>query len=158
MPTVKTVRVCNSFQCIIEGVCVVEMELYMKRLVVKVAAVSLAVFALAGCSSEGSPTVEGETQAESSEVVEDSVIIDVRTPEEFAEGHLEGALNIDISDPGFEAAIDELDPNATYNLYCRSGNRAGQAQEYMEKKGFVSVTNLGSVDEAASTLGVSVVK
>lgn len=86
------------------------------------------------------------------------VIIDVRTPAEFAEGHLEGAINIDVSAPDFEDKIHDLDPKASYAVYCRSGNRSGQAIQIMQQHNFTDVTNAGSVDQASETLNVPVVK
>ena len=58
-------------------------------------------------------------------LAEGTVIIDVRTPGEFASGHLEGALNIDVQSPDFAAQVSQLDPTQEYFIYCRSGNRSG---------------------------------
>lgn len=105
------------------------------------------------------PVAVGATAC-ASEPVElgaDSVIIDVRTPGEFAGGHLEGALNIDIQSPDFAAQISQLDPNGDYFVYCRSGNRSGQAISQMTNMGFTSMTNGGSVSNASSVSGVPVV-
>lgn len=84
----------------------------------------------------------------------DAIIIDVRTAEEFAQGHLSGATRLDITNGEFLAALPALDPKAQYLLYCRSGNRSGLAQQAMLEAGFSSVTNLGSVTEAADTTGI----
>lgn len=86
-----------------------------------------------------------------------TLIIDVRTPAEFASGHLEGAVNIDVQSADFDARISELDPAGTYFVYCRSGNRSGQAIDRMESLGFGDVTNGGSVESASSTTGVPVI-
>jgi phage shock protein E len=64
------------------------------------------------------------------------VVIDVRTPEEFAEGHIEGATLIDINSPTFGDEIDALDRDVNYLVYCRSDNRSGQAVAIMEQLGF----------------------
>lgn len=48
-------------------------------------------------------------------------MIDVRTPAEFASGHLEGAINIDVQSPDFDQQVAQLDPSATYLVYCRGG-------------------------------------
>lgn len=64
------------------------------------------------------------------------VVIDVRTPEEFAEGHIEGAMLIDINSPTFGDDIDALDRDANYLVYCRSDNRSGQAVAIMQQVGF----------------------
>lgn len=77
------------------------------------------------------------------------IIIDVRTREEYAQGHLEGALLLDVTDGQFYTALSTLDTRARYLLYCRSGNRSGQAEHIMRQAGFDRVTNLGSVEEAS---------
>jgi phage shock protein E len=66
----------------------------------------------------------------------DVTVIDVRTPEEFDEGHLEGATMIDLSAPDFADRVAELDPDQEYLVYCRSGNRSGQAVAIMSELGF----------------------
>ena len=86
------------------------------------------------------------------------VIIDVRTPEEFASGHLEGAVNINLQAPDFEEQINALDKNGSYAVYCRSGNRSAEAVSLMENVGFTDVEDYGSVQEASDSLNVSVVK
>ena len=72
----------------------------------------------------------------------DLVILDVRTPEEFAEGHLEGAVMIDSYDLDFADQLAELDPDVPYLLYCRSGNRSGQTLALMEELGFTDVADV----------------
>lgn len=86
------------------------------------------------------------------------VIIDVRTPEEFAEGHLEGAINMDVNAPDFEDKLHELDPAGHYAVYCRSGNRSGRATQMMKDHNFTNVENVGSVQEASDALQVPIVK
>ena len=86
-----------------------------------------------------------------------TVVIDVRTPAEFASGHLDGAVNIDVQSADFEARISELDPADTYFVYCRTGNRSGQAIDRMEGLGFTQLTNGGSVESASVTTGIPIV-
>jgi rhodanese-related sulfurtransferase len=84
-----------------------------------------------------------------------AAVIDVRTPDEVATGHLHGSINIDIQGPDFEARMNELDKSADYVVYCRSGNRAGQAIEWMTQNGFTGkLINAGSVAEAAVATGM----
>ena len=80
------------------------------------------------------------------------VIVDVRTPDEFADNHLKEAVNIDFRDQSFETKIKALNKDQPYILYCRSGNRSGQAEKLMKSLGFKSVENLGSLQEAAKKL------
>lgn len=72
----------------------------------------------------------------------DSILIDVRTPEEFGSGHLPGALNININGFDFHEQMEELDPKKEYFVYCRSGARSATACRYMQSKGFTNVHNL----------------
>jgi len=72
----------------------------------------------------------------------DLVVLDVRTPEEFAEGHLEGAVLVDFYDADFADQLAALDPDVPYLLYCRSGNRSGETLGVMEQLGFTSVANV----------------
>jgi phage shock protein E len=73
---------------------------------------------------------------------EERVLIDVRTPGEFSEGHIPGSVNIDFNAPTFVAEIEKLDKNEPYSIYCRSGNRSGQALELMDSLGFADVLDL----------------
>lgn len=73
---------------------------------------------------------------------EDITVIDVRTPEEFAEGHIDGATMIDFYADTFGDDIGALDPSGTYLLYCRSGNRSGQAAALMQQLGFEQVYDM----------------
>ncbi len=86
-----------------------------------------------------------------------TVVIDVRTPAEFASGHLEGAVNIDVQSADFDARISELDPAGDYFVYCRSGNRSGQAIDRMQGLGFGDMTNGGSVENASAVTGIDIV-
>jgi len=97
------------------------------------------------------------SQGPSYEVQESTIVIDVRTPQEFATGHLVGAVNIDVQSPDFVDRVMELDPNGEYFIYCRSGNRSGQAISQMTQMGFTDMTNGGSVAQAAKMSGIAVV-
>jgi len=70
------------------------------------------------------------------------VIIDVRTPHEFNEGHIPKSLLIDIYSPTFPTKISELDKSKDYYIYCRSGSRSLHAGTYMLSQGFTSVQHL----------------
>jgi rhodanese-related sulfurtransferase len=70
------------------------------------------------------------------------VVLDVRTPEEFAEGHLEGAVLADFYAADFAEQLAALDTDVPYLVYCRSGNRSGQALGVMEQLGFTSVVDI----------------
>lgn len=69
-------------------------------------------------------------------------IVDVRTPEEFATAHIDGAVNIDVEGADFGAGIAALDPAKTYAVYCRSGNRSQVAVAQMSQAGFSHIYEL----------------
>ena len=73
---------------------------------------------------------------------EQFVILDVRTPEEFADGHIENAINIDVNSGQFREDISKLNKNDTYLVYCRSGRRSDNARDIMEELGFSDVYNM----------------
>ncbi|MBR9914689.1 MAG: rhodanese-like domain-containing protein [Algicola sp.] len=86
------------------------------------------------------------TQAEWRQLIaqdDQAIIMDVRTPNECAEGILENALMVDIFDTSlFMDTIQKLDKSKSYYIYCRSGNRSGQACQLMENLGFEKTYNL----------------
>ena len=71
-----------------------------------------------------------------------SQVIDVRTPEEYALGYIEGAILIDYKASDFQASISALNRNITYLIYCRSGNRSGKASIIMDSLGFKKIYDL----------------
>ncbi len=88
-----------------------------------------------------------------------AAVIDVRTPEETSLGYLEGAQLFDIQNPTFMDMLSTLDSAADYYIYCRSGNRAGQAIEIMKQAGFTGeLVNGGSLENAANQTGLTVVQ
>lgn len=139
----------------------------MARLLTILMALLLPV--LVACGSDA-PADEAVTPGGDSEVVRMSatefeeaadrpgvVVLDVRTPEEFAEGHLPGAVNLDVSDPGFAEGLDELDRDATYAVYCRTGSRSLAAAQAMREAGFDDVFDLEGGIEAWQTHGGRIV-
>ncbi len=120
------------------------------------------VLGSAGCSSSsGTDTVNGATELDAAAFGErvstaGVVTIDVRTPAEYAEGHLPDALNIDVESADFAQQIGALDHDAAYALYCRSGNRSGQALTIMQDAGFTDVAHLlggiGAWQQAGGTV------
>jgi rhodanese-related sulfurtransferase len=106
---------------------------------------------LAGCSTTTTGATNMNVSEFSKKITESGVVVlDVRTPGEFAEGYIEGAQNIDFQSGNFENEIAALDKNVTYAVYCRSGNRSGQAAKIMHDAGFHEVYNLdgGVIDWA----------
>lgn len=74
----------------------------------------------------------------------DFCVLDVRTPEEFSRGAIEGAINLDIYAPDFSQELDKLDKDKIYLIYCRSGNRSKTALAMMKQLGFGYVYELNS--------------
>ncbi|OGY23521.1 MAG: hypothetical protein A2172_04575 [Candidatus Woykebacteria bacterium RBG_13_40_15] len=72
----------------------------------------------------------------------DFLIIDIRTPDEFAQGHIENATNIDFYQSDFESKIASLDKNGAYLIYCKSGGRSSKALEVFKQESFREVYNL----------------
>lgn len=116
----------------------------------------------AGCSSDddaasssSAPTEAGATPAPGQEAAtvaleEDREAIDVRTPEEYAEGHVDGAANLDFQGAAFADQIAALDPDGTYVVYCRSGNRSAQAAAEMRAIGLDVIDGGALTDMAAA--------
>ena len=109
---------------------------------------ALAAVALAACSSNPAqaPAFDGSHVNAASfalAVAEPSVtVLDVRTPAEFAEGHLPGAVNLDVEDASFPDKVAALDAGADYAVYCRSGNRSKAAMDYMSQSGVTHTVGL----------------
>jgi rhodanese-related sulfurtransferase len=82
-----------------------------------------------------------------------TIVLDVRTPAEYASGHLAKAQNIDIEAADFATKIAALDKNATYAVYCHSGNRSGVALEQMTAAGFTHVYDLAGGITAWQSMG-----
>ncbi len=109
---------------------------------------------LAGCASGSPQSGSGTAAPGGNETLSaadfailiaqpDVVLLDVRTPAEFASGHLAGSRNVDFEASDFKTQISGLPKDATYALYCRSGNRSGQALAVMKAAGFTKVQHLG---------------
>ena len=83
--------------------------------------------------------------ADARELVRDgAVLVDVRTPQEFAEGHIEGARNIPVGE--LATRLSEFgEKQGSIVLYCRSGVRSAKAKALLESEGFTSVVNLGAM-------------
>lgn len=124
-----------------------------RSLTVPLASIAL-LLGLTACSA----APNAATAPDTIEVGDATILLDVRTAEEYQAGHLEGAGLLDFNGGDVAAAIPNLDPEAEYLIYCRSGNRSGQAIALMEEVGFTNLTNLGSLEQAASATGLKIVR
>ncbi|HSK27130.1 MAG TPA: rhodanese-like domain-containing protein [Jiangellales bacterium] len=94
--------------------------------------------------AEAPPAAASPVRVSAAEAVtvlaeQDVTVLDVRTPEEFAAGHLPDAVNVDLAGPDFDAEVAELPTADTYLVYCRSGNRSAVAAARMAALGFTSL-------------------
>lgn len=103
------------------------------------------ILIVVGCNSKGTNSTSSyeniSTEEAQSMIAKKEVqILDVRTPEEFAEGHVPEAVNLPLQD--LESQVSTLDKNKSYLIVCRSGNRSGQASEILVSKGFSHIYNM----------------
>ena len=85
-------------------------------------------------------------------------ILDVRTPEEWAEGIIDGALKINFYDDNFKTEVAKLDMNKTIYVYCKSGGRSANAADQILEMGFKKVINLEGGIKAWNKAGKQTVK
>jgi len=113
------------------------------------------LLALTGCSNGGGGVTDvGAKEAITLAAQSDVKVIDVRTPQEFAAGHLPNAINIDIEASTFDTQVKQLPVSAKYFVYCRSGNRSGVATNRMSAEGFTSLYDLqGGIQQWAAAGG-----
>ncbi|HRK55563.1 MAG TPA: rhodanese-like domain-containing protein [Cyclobacteriaceae bacterium] len=89
-----------------------------------------------------SETVPAEVFLKKLNETSNAVLLDVRTPEEFREGYIEGSTNIDYRASDFQSKVSTLDKNATYFVYCASGRRSRSAADLMKELDFKNVYEL----------------
>lgn len=123
----------------------------MRRLLV----VFVLLLGLTACST-GSQTSVSPTEFQALAAQPGVVTLDVRTPAEYAAGHLPNAVNIDVESPGFTTELTRLDPAASYAVYCRSGNRSKVAMEQMSAAGFTTMQDLDGGIVAWQSAGLPV--
>jgi len=107
---------------------------------------------LVGCnnSSDDGTTVELITVEEMDSLLKlgEVKLIDVRTPQEFALGHIESAINIDFRNENFEELIAKVDKTKPVAVYCGKGGRSGKCSSFMKKAGFTKIYDLdGGITE-----------
>lgn len=105
-----------------------------------------------GCETETKVEVKSIVKEDAIEKIEDgAVLIDVRSAGEYASGHIDGAINIDVDSilnlkGELEYNNRNIAKNAVIIVYCRSGNRSSQAANKLIELGYVNVYDLGSMD------------
>ena len=118
-----------------------------------VALFSFAMVFTVACYSATTETGDSITPEVLSAIEHKALIVDVRTPEEFANGHYPGAINIP-----HETILEVLNQlgvtaDTSVILYCRSGNRSGQAEQVLQEKGFTEARNAGGLETLLSATG-----
>lgn len=98
--------------------------------------------------TSGGERQSAETVAQA--IAEGAQVLDVRTGQEFASGHVVGAVNANVLDSGFEDAVASLDPGQPVYVYCASGHRSGRAASKLEALGFKTVVNAGGLGDLES--------
>jgi phage shock protein E len=118
------------------------------------ALVALMVMLLAACSGttagsssgvSSGPAIQKPAAAQAVGMIGSLTVIDVRTPAEYAAGHIAGATNIDVQAADFGSKIAALDKQATYLVYCHSGRRSGIAATQMAAAGFTHIVDGGAM-------------
>ncbi len=127
----------------------------MTRRLLSLAILTLvAVFAIAACDSNETDAAPGAYTVSPTDAVAmiesgDRTVIDVRSPGEFAQAHVVGALNIDVEGPDFADRIAELDPDEPFLVYCQSGRRSALAAEQMAEAGIADIADAGGLADLA---------
>jgi rhodanese-related sulfurtransferase len=119
----------------------------MKTLTFKVALLLVLSFNFISCAQSTSVNKSDTVSLISPQELKDKIggdiqLIDVRTPQEFAEGYIKGAKLIDYMSSDFMDKMSKLDKSKDLYIYCRSGNRSGKAAKKLESMGFTKVYDL----------------
>ena len=142
------------------------MKMKLKQLALAI--LSLALISgsvLTACAPKtASTTITDVSAGEASALIaenrnnEEFIILDVRTPEEFAAGHIDGATNINFALKDFRERLMDLKRDNVYLVYCRSGNRSGQAIEVMKELHFDRIYHLSDGMSGWTAAGMGVVR
>jgi rhodanese-related sulfurtransferase len=89
--------------------------------------------------------LDGNPFKQKFEASANAILIDVRTPGEYASGTISGAINIDLLGSDFQKQVQKLDNSKKYFLFCRSGNRSSSAESVFEKFGLQSYNLTGGI-------------
>lgn len=102
----------------------------------------LSILGFMGCTAQNGSSIDSKEAYGLIKADANIAILDVRTAKEFADGHVAGAVNIDVNQADFAQKIDQLDRSKTYIVYCRSGRRSSKAVGIMASKGFKNLYNV----------------
>ena len=117
----------------------------------KILPILLAALLLAGCAAPAEQgTYRQINMDEAVTIMEEEsgyIILDVRTPEEFADKHIPGAINIPNETIGTEEVPELPDKDQLILVYCRSGNRSKQASEKLAALGYTNIVEFGGIND-----------
>lgn len=128
----------------------------MKYSKMVIAAILMVAGLLVGCSQESARPANGSTEyrqatAQEAKELMDSeegyIVLDVRTDEEYAAGHIPGAILIPHDDIADQAEETLTDKDQLILVYCRSGNRSRQAAEALAELGYTNVVDFGGIND-----------
>ncbi|MEQ3691494.1 MAG: rhodanese-like domain-containing protein [Flavobacterium sp.] len=125
---------------------------------IKIGVLVLLMFSLTSCLKQKTEGVEVlEVEKFEQKLSEENVqLVDVRTADEFAEGHLPNAINIDINGDSFDIETAKLDKEKPVMVYCKKGGRSAKAAANLKAQGFKTISDLDggimSWDEAGKTI------
>ena len=86
-----------------------------------------------------------------------SIMIDVRTEQEWDNGHIDGAIHIPLKNLSKDINKYTVSNNEEILLYCRSGNRSGKAKLILEELGYTDIINIGGIEDASKNLDLKIV-
>jgi len=125
------------------------MKLRLKSFILSI---SLACLIGSACSNNGNPGVANQEfqftnmkAVEAAKILKENpkaIVLDIRTPAEFNEGHITGAVNIDYKADSFESELEKLDRDTTFVMHCRSGRRSANSFETFRKLGFKNIVHM----------------
>lgn len=122
----------------------------MTKNIQKILAALCLALLLAGCTSldsAGYTQVSSEKAAQLMEDYDDEIVLDVRTPEEYAEAHIPGAINVPNEKIGEEPIAELPDKDQIILVYCRSGNRSKEAAQKLADQGYTNVIEFGGIND-----------
>lgn len=139
----------------------------MNRKNLKILLITVLMISFASCGQKKNDKSAGQDSAAVISLISASeldkandqiLLIDVRTPEEFASGHIENSININYQADNFKDLIGELDPNQEVYVYCKVGGRSGRSAKVLEEMGFKKVYDLKGGIMAWENEGLKTVK
>ena len=123
----------------------------MKRIIIAVSVVLMLISLLVGCTDGNNKNVYEQITPDEAKALMDSedgyIILDVRTPEEFAERHIEGAILIPDYEIGEKAESILTDKEQLILVYCRSGRRSKNAANELATLGYTNIKEFGGIND-----------